>query len=668
MGGKIMNRLLRIKIKESATDGIAGSVIEGETEGAMKGANATPKARAMESDTLVRSIFGSMTRPGVRALMTAAIWGSVVSHASLTMAAEAPEGEALYEQHCAACHSAPPDDRTPSLQALQQYTADSIYRSLTEGVMAPQGSALSENQRVAVAEHLAGAAMAGPVAGGVQRCEAAMPALNLDAPGNWLNWGNGDSSPRHQAAEGTRINAGNVKDLELVWSFGLANATAARAHPVVINDVVIMGSPDGAVYALDIASGCAYWTFQAPQEVRAAVPVAWSDALQTHVGVVADVSNHIHIIDLTDGTPLWDALVDDNPYARSTGSPVIQDGKVFVPVSSTEVSAAGRPDHHCCTFRGNVAAFDLASGERLWHTYLMEEATLVGENRLGNPIYAPSGAPIWQAPSVDLERRVVYVGSGQNYTRPTSLTSDAVIAFDMDSGEILWAFQTTEEDQFVMGCGNPSHPNCPDPGPDLDIGAPIIATRLSNGEDIVVAATKGAEVFGLTPEGELLWRTRVGRGGALGGVHWGTTRIGDTLYVPVSDRGGRPGAGEAPGLHALDMKTGEVLWYAAAPARCEEGVRACMDGYSAPASSAHDVVFAGALNGYLFAHDAATGEVLWEYNTAQDVDTVNAVEARGGALDATGPVLSGDYMIVNSGYATFGQIPGNAVLVFRLKN
>ena len=218
-----------------------------------------------------------------------------------------------------------------------------------------------------------------------------------------------------------------------------------------------------------------------------------------------------------------------------------------------------------------------------------------------------------------------------------------------------------------MGCGNPVHPNCPDPGPDLDIGAPIISTTLSNGQDIVVAATKGAEVFGLTPDGELLWQTRVGRGGALGGVHWGTTFVDDIVYVPVSDRGGVPGSGEAPGLHAIDMKTGEVLWYAEAPKRCEAGDRPCLDAYSAPVSGAGGVIFAGSLSGYLFAHHADTGELLWEYNTVQDVETVNNVEARGGALDSTGPVLSGDYMIMNSGYATFGQIPGNAVLVFRLK-
>src|SRR5690606_6658806 len=209
------------------------------------------------------------------------------------------------------------------------------------------------------------------------------------------------------------------------------------------------------------------------------------------VAVVADVSNHLHILNAVTGELLWTSPVDPHPYARSTGSPVVYGDRIFVPVSSAEVSAAGRPDHHCCTFRGNVAAFDLNSGDKLWHTYIMEEAVQVGGNSAGNPVMAPSGAPIWQAPSIDPDRGVVYAGSGQNYTRPASDSSDAVIAFDLQTGDIRWMHQTMGDDAFTMACAmGRSHPNCPNAGPDVDIGAPIVTTTLSNGQDIVVAGTK----------------------------------------------------------------------------------------------------------------------------------------------------------------------------------
>lgn len=594
------------------------------------------------------------------------------SVAGLALAAENLDGESLYDQYCAFCHADPQDDRTPTRAALGDYTANSVFDALTDGVMQAQGGALTNEQKVALAEHLTDSRMQATALGGQASCEQSMPALDLSAPGNWNGWGNGLSNDRYQSADNTNINASNINQLELAWVMGLDNSTVARAQPTVVNNVMILGSPSGTVYAMDIASGCTYWTYQLEQEVRAAITIAYSAEHETHLAVIAENTNHIHVVNAENGEHVWDSGVDDNPFARSTGSPVVHDGRIYVPVSSIEVGAAGRPDHHCCTFRGNVAAFDLNSGEKLWHTYIMDEPQLVGENSIGNPIYAPSGAPIWQAPSLDPSRNMVYAGSGQNYSRPASDTSDAVLAFDMDSGEIQWVYQTTEDDQFVMGCRpDGAHPNCPEPGPDLDIGAPIVTTTLSNGQDIIVAGTKGAVVFGMDPDrqGEVLWKTRVGRGGALGGVHWGMTFMGDVVYVPVSDRSGISDEGEPrqPGLHALDMKTGEVLWYAPVPERCA-GERGCIDAYSAPVTATDDLILAGSLSGYLFAHDPETGELLWEYNSVRDYDTINGVEASGGAMDATGPVLSGDYMIVNSGYATFSQMPGNAILVFKLKN
>lgn len=602
--------------------------------------------------------------------------GFLITTALLAGLAAAPaqaadvSGEAIYEQYCAVCHAAPVDQRTPPRDSLGEYTANSIVDALTQGVMRPQGAALSEQEQILVAEYLSGESYSEVATGSLPRCARALSGIDLQAAGNWNGWGNGDANLRYQPADATNIKRDNIDQLELVWAFGHEEATAARAQPSILGDVMLMGSGSGTVYAMDLESGCAYWTFAATTEVRTAVTAVHSQKLDRTVVVFADLSNRLFVLDAVTGEELWHADVDDNRYAVSTGSPVIHEDRIFVPVSSLEVSAAGNPDHVCCTFRGNMAAFDLNSGEKLWHTYIMEEAQEVGTNSVGNPILAPSGAPIWGTPTIDAKRNRVYVGSGQNYTRPASDTSDAVLAFDMDTGNMEWVYQTTADDAFTLACVRRG-PNCPEPGPDVDIGAPILNVTLSDGRDILIAGTKDAVVFGLDPDrdGEVLWKTRIGRGSPLGGIHWGMTAVGDMLYAPVAD-GGALNTGEGhqrqPGLHAIDMKTGEVIWYAAAQDRCPQGSR-CTDVYSAPATATDELVLSGALNGHLFAHDRDSGEVVWEYNSLQDYKTINGVEARGGSLDATGPVLSGDYMIVNTGYAVFGQIPGNTMLVFRLR-
>lgn len=583
----------------------------------------------------------------------------------LTGTAAAQDGEALYEQYCAACHDNP-TDRAPSRAALGDYSANAVVHAMTAGIMQTQAANLSEEQRILLAEHLTDTSYNRDRIENYAACEAPLSGLDLAASGNWNGWGTDLSGQRYQDGTATSINADNIGQLELAWSIGVEGSSNARGNVSVIDGVMFFGAPSGMVRALDIASGCQYWSYAAIREVRAAPTVAELDGQP--LIVVADLSNRVYALDALTGVKRWHSDVDPNPWAVSTGAPAVHDGRVFVPVSSMEVAGAGNPQHVCCTFRGNVAALDLATGEKLWHTYIMDEPVEAGTNSVGNPVLAPSGGPIWSSATINPGHNRVYVGTGQNYSRPASATSDSLIGFNLDSGEMELVYQTTEDDAFTMACtGRSEHPNCPDAGPDLDIGAPVLSTTLSNGQDILVAGTKGAMVFGIDPDsGERLWATRVGRGSALGGVHWGMTYVDDVVYVPVSDRIPGSGGEPQPGLHALDMKTGEVLWYTEAPSRCETGNFSCSNAYSAPPTATDDLVITGALNGYLFAHDRATGEVVWELNTRQEFETINGVPASGGAIDATGPVLSGDYLIFNSGYATFGQLAGNALLVYRL--
>jgi len=287
--------------------------------------------------------------------------------------------------------------------------------------------------------------------------------------------------------------------------------------------------------------------------------------------------------------------------------------------------------------------------------------------------YAPSGVPAWAAPTLDTGRGLLFFGTGQNYSRPTTDTSDAIFALHVTDGSVRWVHQFFKNDAYNTACDiSPGHPNCPKPqGPDLDFGAPPILAHTRDGRELLIAGEKSGAVYALNPDnGAIVWTARAGRGGALGGVHWGmaVNEALNLLFVPVSDidAGRMTGKGAArPGLIALDLSSGTLRWFHPRAARCPD--RVCSPGISAAIIAGPDLVFAGGLDGKLEALDARDGHLLWTHDSWRDYpDTVNGKSAKGGSFDAHGPMLAGDELIVSSGYGDFFQRAGNALLVFQL--
>ncbi len=103
--------------------------------------------------------------------------------------------------------------------------------------------------------------------------------------------------------------------------------------------------------------------------------------------------------------------------------------------------------------------------------------------------------------------------------------TDAIFAVDADSGEVVWRRQFTAGDAYTAACNNLAlnHPNCPKPtGPDFDFGAPTLLVDTHSGHQLLIAGQKSAEVHAMDPDtGEVVWSKRLGRGGIIGGVHWG---------------------------------------------------------------------------------------------------------------------------------------------------
>ena len=204
----------------------------------------------------------------------------------------------------------------------------------------------------------------------------------------------------------------------------------------MVSGRVFIGSDIGYVYSLNAATGCVYWSYQAKGAVRPAVSVARvkGRGKTKYAAYFGDAHANVYAIDAQTGDQLWTARVDDHFVARITAAPKLFEGRVYVPVSSSEEFSSSNLDYSCCTGRGSVVALDANTGAQLWKTYVVSTPVPVRKNSKGVQQYAPSGGSIWNSPTIDAKRGAVYVGTGDGQTDPAPDTTDSVIALDLKTG------------------------------------------------------------------------------------------------------------------------------------------------------------------------------------------------------------------------------------------
>ncbi len=566
-----------------------------------------------------------------------------------------PDGAALYKTRCAACHDGPAQPRMPSHQELAGKSPDAIVNAMFHGAMTMQAAGLSEEEGAAIAKFITGKALAtsSTAASTVGQCASpGKPVSLLD--GDWNGWGVEPGNSHFQTNPG--LAAADVPKLKLKWAFGYPRETSAWAQPTVVGGRIFVGTAAGNVYSLDASSGCIYWTYVAGASVRSAISIGKLPSGKW-AAFFGDVRANAHAVDADTGTQIWKVKLDDHPVARITGAPTLVDGRLYVPMSSVEEVTGAGPNYSCCTFRGSVSALDAATGNRIWKGYTVSDpAKVYKKNKNGVDLMGPAGASVWSSPTVDVKRKLVYVATGNSYTDVDINTSDSVLAFDLQNGSLVWASQASPKDGFIVGC--PNNINCPEEkGPDVDFGSSPILRTLPNGKQVIIAGQKSGVVWGLDPDnkGKVLWQQRLGKGSALGGVEWGFAADDKLAYIAISDRIVRDGT---PGLYALDLATGEKKWSTPGPAVGGNPAQ------SAAITVMPGIVFSGALNGHFRAYNTATGEIVWDFETAKPFETVNGVQAKGGSVDAGGPTVAHGMVFTNSGYGQFGGLAGNVLLAF----
>jgi len=588
--------------------------------------------------------------------------------------------QVVFNKNCATCHqnvkvsadeTSTKTNGAPSTETLGQMTPEAIYAALTSGPMVQQASGLTNDEKRIVAEFFGGRPLGSAEAGDAKHmtnhCSANSPMGNPGASASWNGWGNDLGNTRFQSARSAGLSSDQVPHLKLKWVFGFPGGAETYGQPAIVDRRVFLGDDNSFVYSLDADTGCVFWSFHADAQVRTAIvigPVKGRSRAR-YAAYFGDKKANIYAVDARTGVLLWKVNVEPRLLAHITGATVLYRGHLYVGVAGSEEITSADPHYPCCTYRGSLSALDAQTGKIIWKTYTIpEEPKPTKKNSLGTQLWAPAGASIWTAPTIDTKLHAIYVGTGNAFTEPAAKNSDAIVAYDLKTGKLLWSYQALANDASPAGCGGngPKGEQCPENvGPDWDFANSPILRTLQNGKRILVAAHKGGGVVAVDPDrkGALVWTADLSnsKGGTAIQIMWGGAADAQNVYYPL----------KSGGVAALRLTNGTRAWLAPLEPLANSAAPGGHPrrGQDAAATAIPGVVFSGGWDGVLHALSTADGRSLWEYSTARDYLTVNGVPGKGGSLGAPGPVVVGGMLYVGSGYVGTGNgMPGNVLIAF----
>jgi polyvinyl alcohol dehydrogenase (cytochrome) len=499
-------------------------------------------------------------------------------------------------------------------------------------------------------------------------------ALGAAAPagaagrGDWPTWQGDTYGTRHNAAE-RRLTPATVGRLKLKWAFAYPESAApVKSQPAVVDGGIYFGGPDGKFYALDARTGRTRWTFS----LTGNAIVLDGPAVARGNVYFGDSGGLVYALDQRTGKLRWSRDTETHPAGWHTSSPLYYRGRIYIGASSGENT--GDANYPCCTFRGHLDALDADTGALDWRYYTVPEPVRTGTWPSGAARYEPSGAGVWSSPVIDPHTGTLYVGTGQNYTGSAG-DFDSLLALDARTGAVRWKNQVTHADTWRSLCNDPDPEGyCPGlkdgSALDYDIGATPNIFRAGGRTLVGVGQKSGVYHAFDAATGAVVWRRQLGvplPSGGISGIQWGTSYDGHRLYV--ASYFADPGT-----LFAVNPADGQVLWQTPNPADgCTTGGAAqfpdvCTLAHTPAVTTTPGLVYEGSNDGKMRVYAAATGAVLWEFDTIRDFAGVNGLTGFGSSISGNGgAVVANGMLYVQAGYyPLYPSDHGNVLLAFGL--
>jgi polyvinyl alcohol dehydrogenase (cytochrome) len=488
---------------------------------------------------------------------------------------------------------------------------------------------------------------------------------------DWGMIGHDSTNTRNQPFEHT-IGPSNVNQLRVKWIATTAGDVSAT--PAVVNGAVYFGDFGGTLWKLDAATGAVIWSHQVSDYTGIAGDIArTSPSVAGNTLVVGDLKHPDMLgINADTGELRWITQVHPDPKGIMTGSPVLAGDTIFTGVSASGASGPG------ATFRGSIVALNAQTGRILWQHYSLPDNGGVAGGYAGATMFSP--------PAVNVPAGLVYGTFGQAYTEPASVAAchaaaangfsesceqpgsylKSIVAFDLKTGQPQWSYRVRGHDPWQRACGSQpvSVTWCAQESDDekWDMGgsgANVMRLRMDgHWRDVVgVGEKSGVYVLLDANTGEFIWNTLIGPGGDQGGMEWGTAFDGERIYASITNHHHIPYKLTEDGVlsntsvtggswAALDPITGKILWQTADPqVETLAGLGTVGVWDLAPITVANGVVYASSMakmgnQDQMFALDAATGTILWQFGAGSSVNS--------------GPAVANGVVYWGSGYSRSG--------------
>ncbi|MEZ5399879.1 MAG: PQQ-binding-like beta-propeller repeat protein [Bryobacteraceae bacterium] len=486
-------------------------------------------------------------------------------------------------------------------------------------------------------------AHAQPMGEGVSFADIARPQ-----PGEWPTYHGSLSGNRHSPL--ARIDTANVANLAPKWIFPIPGDSrrALQTTPIVAGGIMYVTAVNQA-WGLDARTGREIWHFNRPRTSGLVGDAA--GGINRGVAILGDrvflQTDNAHLLALhrLTGQLLWDVeLADSRDHYGSTGAPLVVNDLVIAGVSGGDEGV-----------RGFLDAYRASTGERVWRFWTVPAPGEEGSETWQGSAAKHGCAATWLTGSYDPEAGILYWPTGNpcpdyngDERKGDNLYSDSVLALDPVTGRKKWHFQFTPHDLHDWDATESL----------VLVDAPfrgrprkLLLQGNRNGFFYVLDRITGEFLMAEPFVKRLTWASGIGPDGrpkmlpgsaptppgslvcpaVAGASNWPATAFhpgtglfflmaqescnvytkapqewtrGDSFYGGATRRA--PGEPSPKFLRALDMETGKLAW----EVPVEGGIL-----QSGLMTTAGGLVFYGDGSGAFIAADAASGKLLWHFDT-----------------------------------------------------